>query len=364
MPSPEPPASPVSVTVGAVEHSIDVIRPQLRTRGARRVALYAGVQINGAPHVGTNVMQTAAFLLARAARDRLGVEAGLRFGALDNAPYESRTCPRTGTRYERSYHHALGPDRVGNLVKRFYGDLFDALSSATGVRYTVDTYTAQQQLPAFREEFLTSLAHWERLRWVLAPGSGHVPISFPCPQCGWLQKYGENTRLLQAGPTAARFTAVCLDHGRYDTEVRPDGGAYVGLTTLHRNLVKERAADRDDAMPVIIKGADWAAGCRLLDEAFLCFPGAVPPPRVFTPVILSESGAKLSKSLMREGKAQLTPDTAPWMLDATAWEGTVGTYAAMLRGLVSLMLTEPRHFERGYTTAELGRLVRTHGLMG
>ncbi|MGW0393045.1 hypothetical protein ACWDYJ_19555 [Streptomyces sp. NPDC003042] len=363
MPSPEPPLSPVSVTVGAVEHSVDFIRPQLRARGAHRVALYAGVQINGAPHVGTNVMQTAAFLLAQAARDRLGVEAELRFGALDNAPHESRTCPHTGTLYERSYHHALGPDRVEELVKRFYGDLFDALSTATGVRYEVDTYTCQQQLPAFREEFLASLGHWERLRWVLAPSSGHVPVSFPCPQCGWLQKYGEDTRLLEAGPASARFTAVCLDHGRYEAEVRPDAGAYLGLTTLHRNLVKERVADRDEAMPVIVKGADWAAGCRLLDEAFLCLPGSVPPPRVFTPVILSASGAKLSKSLMREGKAQLTPDTEPWMLDATVWDGTVETYAAMLRDLVSLMLSEPRHFERGYSTTELGRLVREHRLM-
>ncbi|GAA2195343.1 hypothetical protein [Streptomyces bangladeshensis] len=352
------PVSPVSVTVGAVEHSVDFVRPRLRARAARRAALYAGVQINGAPHLGTNVMQTAAFLLARAARDRLGVRADLRFGALDNAPYETRVCPRTGTAYTRSYHHALGQAGIADLVKRFYGGLFDALTALTGVPYTVETYTRQQESPAFREEFLASLGRWEELRWTLAPSSGRVPVGFPCPACGWLQKSGEHTELLDADARRARFAAVCLDHGRYEIDVRPDGGAWLGLTTLHRNLVKERLADRDEALPVIVKGADWAAGCRLLDEAFLCFPGARPPARVFTPVVLSASGAKLSKSLMREGRAELSPDTPPWMLDATRWPGTTERYAVTLHRLVSLMLSDPRHFERGYTTSEVARLLR------
>ncbi len=364
MPRPDPasPVSPVSVTVGAVEHSIDFIRPQLRSRRATRIALYAGVQINGAPHLGTNVMQTAAFLLAQAARERLGVQAVLRFGALDNAAYETRECPRTGTQYERSYHHALGPDQIKGLTKRFYGDLFDALSTATGVPYETETYTRQQHGRPFREEFLKSLARWDQLRWVLAPSTGQVPISFPCPHCGWLQKYGEHTELLAVAATGARFAAVCLDHGRYEVDVHPDSEAYIGLTTLHRNLVKERVAAQGKALPVIIKGADWASGCRLLDEAFLCYPNSLPPPRIFTPVVLSASGAKLSKSLLREGTADLSPQTEPWMLDATAWNGTAQEHAFTLHRLVSLMLAEPRHFERGYTTLEVAHLIEAHAL--
>ncbi|MEU1074582.1 MULTISPECIES: hypothetical protein [unclassified Streptomyces] len=361
-PQPAEPVSPVSVTEGAVEHSVDFIRPHLRAHAATHVALYAGVQINGAPHLGTGVLQTAAFLLAEAARDRLGVHAELRFGALDNAPCQTRLCPRTGTLYTRSYHHAAGPDRILELVKRFYSGLFDALSAMTGVPYTVETYTRQQRTPAFREEFLDSLAHWDRLRFTLAPYSGHVPISFPCPRCGWLQKHGEDTELLAFDGNRARFTAVCLDHGRHEAEVGPRGDAYVGLTTLHRNVVKERLAARETALPVIVKGADWAAGCRLLDEAHLCFPGgARPPARVLTPVVLSASGAKLSKSLMRQGKAELSPDTPPWMLDATRWEGTTQEYASALHRLVSLMLSAPEHFERGYTTAEVVRLLGRTG---
>ncbi|GAA2634335.1 hypothetical protein GCM10009863_58330 [Streptomyces axinellae] len=344
-----------------MEHSIDFIGPQLRARTPERLALYAGVQINGAPHLGTNVMQTAAFLLARAARERFGTPAVVRFGALDNTAYETRRCPATGTLYELSYHHALGPDRVAELVERFYGGLFDALSAATGVPYEVETYTRQQRSRTFREELAASLIRREQLRWVLAPSHGRVPVSFPCPRCGWLQKYGEHTELLSLDSDGARFAAVCLDHGRYVAEAGPGTDAWVGLTTLHRNLVKERVAARDAAMPVIVKGADWAPGCRLVDEAFSYYPDAAAPPRVFTPVILSESGAKLSKTLIREGAAQLSPGTRPWMLDTTAWPGPAGDYAHLLHELVSGMLSEPRHFERGYTTLEVARLVREYG---
>ncbi|MFH8612117.1 hypothetical protein ACH4D5_32005 [Streptomyces sp. NPDC018029] len=360
------PVSPVSVTTGAVEHSVDFIRPRLLATGHERVSLYAGVQINGAPHLGTSVMQASAFLLAQVARDRFGVEVALRFGALDNSACETRRCPRTGTLYERSYHHALGSERVDELTRTYYGGFFDALSAATGVPYEIETYTRQQGRRDFRQEFLDSLLRMDVLRWVLAPSHGKVPMSPPCPRCGWAQKQGEATELLTVGTDRAELAAVCLDHGGYTVRVRADDegtdGAYISSGTLHRNLLKERVAAREDALAVVVKGADWAAGCRLLDEAFLCCPGAVLPVRLFTPVVLSTSGAKLSKSLIRAGRAEATADSAPWMLDAGAWPGTGEEYARLLLDLVSLMLSEPRHFERGYTTLEVARLIDAAGL--
>ncbi|MFI2620064.1 hypothetical protein [Streptomyces sp. NPDC018584] len=359
------PVSPVSVTTGAVEHSVDFIRPRLLATGHHRASFYAGVQINGAPHLGTSVMQASAFLLAQAARERFGVEVTLRFGALDNAACETRRCPRTGTRYERSFRHALGGARIAELTRTYYGGFFDALSAATGVAYEIETYTRQQSRRDFRQEFLDSLVRMDTLRWVLAPSHGSVPLSPPCPRCGWAQKGGEHTELLAARPEYAELAAVCLDHGRYVVEVRADGsddGAYISSGTLHRNLLKERVAAREDALAVVVKGADWAAGCRLLDEAFLCRPGAVLPARLFTPVVLSTSGAKLSKSLIRAGLAEATADSEPWMLDAGAWPGTAEEHARLVLALVSLMLSEPRHFERGYTTLEVSRLIDAAGL--
>ncbi|MFG2003934.1 hypothetical protein ACGFNU_32735 [Spirillospora sp. NPDC048911] len=71
------------------------------------------------------------------------------------------------------------------------------------------------------------------------------------------------------------------------------------LATLYRNLVKERLAVRDHVtLSVMVKGGDWTYGCQLVDEAFAQLPGLAPPPRVFTPMVLTDTGAKLSKSLI------------------------------------------------------------------
>jgi len=129
-------------------------------------------------------------------------------------------------------------------------------------------------------------------------------------------------------------------------------------STTWRNLVKERVAARDAVtLSVMVKGGDWAFGCQLVDEAFAQLPGLPPPPRIFTPMVLTDTGAKLSKSLIREGAMPPPTGARPWMLDATAWEGDIDDYVDALVWLVGRMLSDPKHFYRSYTTVELDRLM-------
>lgn len=151
---------------------------------------------------------------------------------------------------------------------------------------------------------------------------------------------------------------MCTDHGDYEVTVTADTSAYLDLATLYRNLVKERLAARDHVtLSVMVKGGDWAYGCQLVDEAFAQLPGPPPPPRVFTPMVLTDTGAKLSKSLIREGKVPPPPGTHPWMLDVTEWPGDTDSYVDAMVWLVGKMLADPKHFYRSYTTAELDRIM-------
>ena len=82
------------------------------------------------------------------------------------------------------------------------------------------------------------------------------------------------------------------------------------------------------------------------------------PIRIFTPQVLAPTGAKLSKSLLREqGKGVLPADVEPWMLDTTTWPGDVDNYVDALVWLVGELLTDPKHFFRSFTVKELGRLM-------
>jgi ASC-1-like (ASCH) protein len=350
--------SPNNVLANAMLRTVDMVRPRIEATRPDRVALCVGTQINGAPHLGTALVQTAAFLLAKAVKRTFNVDAIVRFGALDNAPHDIKLDPETHHAYQQTYFHALGADKINGLIETYYRAFFDSLADATGVDYEVETYTAQQADPVFRYEFLATLGHYDSIRWPLAPSHGQVHLRFPCPQCGWAEKRAERTRLTMAGSGGAEFAAVCTDHGDYKVTVTPDSNAYLDLATLYRNLIKERVAARDHVtLSVMVKGGDWAFGCQLVDEAFTHLPGPPAPPRIFTPMVLTDTGAKLSKSLIREGKVPPPPGAKPWMLDATAWEGDTDSLVDAMVWLVGRMMADPKHFYRSYTTVELDRLM-------
>lgn len=357
--------SPNSVLANALLRSIDILRPRVHTARPERIEFVVGTQINGAPHLGTNLAQTAAFLLAKIARREFSIDTAVRFSALDNAPYDVVLDPETHHAYQQTYFHSLGKDKIAELIDTYYLAFFTSLSEATDTDYAVETYTDQQATPGFRAEFLRSLERLDEVRWWMAPSHGVVHIRLPCPQCGWAEKRGDRTKLAHLDEDGAVFTAVCFDHGPYQAHVDPeDDQPYLDLATLYRNLIKERALGRDTStMHVMMKGGDWAFGCQLVDGALgaLATPASQMPIRIFTPQVLAPTGAKLSKSLLREhGKDVLPADVEPWMLDTTAWSGSVDDYVDALVWLVSELLTDPKHFFRSFTVKELGRLMNSH----
>jgi ASC-1-like (ASCH) protein len=358
-----PPAvlSPNSVLANALLRTIDMIRPKVIANRPQRIVIVVGTQINGAPHLGTNIVQASAFLLAKLARRAFSVDTAVRFTALDNAPYELTLDPETHRAYQITFFHSLGAGGVSELIQRYYRTFFDSLSDATDTEYELDTYTDQQETAAYRTEFLRSLENFDAIRWWLNPSTGIVHTRLPCPTCGWAEKRAEQTRLIRVDDDGAFFTAVCYEHGDYEMCIDPVNGGYLDLATLYRNVIKERALVRErDALYVMVKGGDWAFGSQLVDGALLALgtPAADMPARIFTPMVLSGSGAKLSKSLLRAAPdSPAHAGVEEWMLTTTCWPGTIDQYVDALLWLVSGLLADPKHFFRSFTTRELGALM-------
>ncbi|MEV5849700.1 hypothetical protein AB0M32_47855, partial [Streptomyces sp. NPDC051985] len=137
---------------------------------------------------------------------------------------------------------------------------------------------------------------------------------------------------------------------------------YLDLATLYRNLVKELALTStpgDGTLHVMVKGGDWVFGSLLVDEALQAvgLTRAQLPARLFCPQVVTDTGAKLSKSLIREGRAPLPEGAADWMLDTRQWPGTVAEYADQLLAMTETLLSDPRHFFRSYTAAEINRMM-------
>ncbi|MFF4425900.1 hypothetical protein ACFY04_34875 [Streptomyces sp. NPDC001549] len=82
------PVSPNTVLANALTSAEDVLAPRIHAAEPDRVTFGVGTQINGAPHIGTSLVQALTFAAAARTRDRYGLPVAVAFGALDNAPYE------------------------------------------------------------------------------------------------------------------------------------------------------------------------------------------------------------------------------------------------------------------------------------
>ncbi|MBZ6088688.1 MULTISPECIES: hypothetical protein [Streptomyces] len=356
------PDSPNTVLANALHHAEDVLTPRILKAPLERIVLVVGTQINGAPHVGTSLVQSLAFAMAVRLRGRFGIPTEVLFSALDNAPYELVTDPVSGHRYQRAYAQALGHDALTSLVTSLYKPLFTALSRHLGVPHRVETYSRQQADERFRRTWLRLQPRLDAARWWLAPSTGvpHLRVPCPAPGCGWAEKDAERTNVRLIDRETAQVTAVCLHHGPYEATLAPAGDAYLDLATLYRNAVKELAlSDSRGTLHVMVKGGDWVFGSHLVDEALQAvgLTRSQLPARLFCPQVVTDTGAKLSKSLIREGQARLPEGAADWMLDTRNWPGTTAEYAEQLLRLTDILLSDPRHFFRSYSASEIGRMM-------
>lgn len=356
------PVSPNTVLANALHHAEDVLTPRILATTPERIVLVVGTQINGAPHIGTSLVQSLAFAMAARLRDRFGIPTEVLFGALDNAPYELTTDPATGHSYQRAYAQALGEPALTDLITALYKPLFTALSQRLGIPHRIETYTQQQAGEHFRRTWLRLLPRMDAARWWLAPSTGTPHLRVPCPRpgCGWAEKHAERTHVRLTGHETAQVAAVCLHHGPYQATLTPAGGAYLDLATLYRNAVKELAlSNPHGTLHVMVKGGDWVFGSHLVDEALQAvgLTRAQLPARLFCPQVVTDTGAKLSKSLIRGGRALVPEGAADWMLDTRQWPGTIAEYAEQLLTTTDTLLSDPRHFFRSYSAAEIGRMM-------
>lgn len=353
-------SSPNTVLANCLENTLDILKPRIEINQPKEIIFSVGTQINGIPHIGTYIVQCASFIIARQVQDMFGIKTCVEFGALDNAPYDT-VRSMSGYIYQRNYCDALGKEELQRLVDLYYTSYFGKLQELTEIPYVTRLYSDTQGSPNFRKNFLKTLKFIEKIKWCVSPSHGNLRIRIPCPKCHYSEKYAESVKLMHFNEESVLFQCACLNHGLYEVEVKvnDDLKVYLDLNTLYRNVVKESmCADRGDKLYVMIKGGDWVFSTQTVDWA-LGVMGYSPvqiPVRIFTPQIVTETGAKLSKSLIREGDITLT-DIPEWILDMDVFAKTNSDYVKYIVWLVKQFLSHPRHMYRSYTYQEIIRIL-------
>jgi hypothetical protein len=332
----------------------DLIADRAGTAASLRVA--CAMQPKAAPHFGTGVVIMTAFALARLFQDHFGKQATVLFDMLDNAP--AQTTIIEGIEYtlclSRARHagHSLAETNTQPVRQ-----LAAWAGEHSGIGHAFRTYTQIQAQPGFRHGLAGIISRPHVFEPMFSPAEHRLRIRPVCPHCGLVDKTARTVRPGQDhGPV---LTYQCGTHGQQTMRL-DDPSAVIDANTPVRTVLRSLcfALDRDEqsAETIVLNGGDWAGAWmqRVYFDGLhqLGITGTRVPFNIFTPQILDDSGAKLSKTIYLTKGAYA--DMPPAWTSMQAFQDRFGPSGLnALWDEISGWAGSPARFFRNYTVGYL-----------
>ncbi len=349
--------SPNTVLANSLSEVIDLVQPRMKSKNFKEIVVSFGIQINGEPHMGTLILATTTFLLAKKLKEKHGLPVKVYFEALDNAMYENFMTEHD--LYIKMFAQAFSEADLIDMINGKYIPTFNDLSNLTAIEFSWGTYSKLQKTKIYREVLLKSLKQWEKIKWMIDPTFGRLRVRIPCPKCNYTQRHNQDTKLIFSDLEKATIKSLCYQHGEYTSEITVYNDTYVDLQTFWRNVGKEvMHSHEEDTLTVIIKGADWYLGTQPVDWVLstLGYHGELMPVRIFAPLILADTGAKLSKTSIHNGDGTMK-NIPNWFLELEQFKQRYPEYLKTVTWLVEQFFNDPKNFYRSYTITEIERLL-------
>ena len=320
------------------------LSPHVAFYRPKKLNFVVGTQLSGPPHFGTVLTHAITFVLAKFTKEAFGIETSVEIGFLDNTT--ALTIDAGGTTYQKNLAQTLSHDKLEQLVSDLYDSLHLYLSARTRVEYKRTVFSGLLSSTEIRRKLSDSLSKWSELINVFKA----TTLRVPCPVCGFFEKESSTTHHLGGG----FVRSICFEHGEYVSDLNdPLETPYFDIGVLHRNLIKEVLLDCSES--IVIKGTDWLPGCQTVDFGHRVL-GTTPPTRVFTPLVVMESGAKLSKSFLR-ANGHISHAIPRWLRESD--EITTEMFDFLFE-FVECIMDDARHFYRSYTTSEMDLMLKKH----
>ncbi len=332
----------------------DLIADRMPT--ARTIRIACAMQPKAAPHFGTGIVVLTAFALARLFRDTFGKPASVLLDMLDNAP--ARTTVIDGIEYSLCLSHAIqGGRSAADSNTEPIRHLATWASQQAGIGVQIRRYREIQAQPQFRSGLADVLTRPEVFAPMFSPSEHHLRVRPVCPRCGLADKTARTVQVRQDNGLALAF--LCGYHGSQTMRLEDPGAvidANTPIRTVLRSLCFTGDRDREGIETIVLNGGDWAGtwmqrvyfdglhrlGCRGLRVPF----------NIFTPQILDDSGAKLSKTIYLAPGAY--KDIPPAWTSMQAFQDRFGaTGLDRLWDEVSGWVRSPAKFFRNYSVRYL-----------
>lgn len=332
----------------------DLFADRAATASALQIA--CATQPKAAPHFGTSVVIMTAFALARLCQDHFGKPARVLLDMLDNAP--ARTVTINDTEYTLCLSHARdGARTLADINTEPVRQLAAWASQRAGIEYTLRTYSQIQAQPGFRHGLADILSRPDVFAPMFSPSGHRLRVRPVCPHCGLVDKTASTVQARQ--DIGHILTYRCGNHD-HQTARLDDLAAVIDANTPVRTVLRSLCFAHDRAEhgteTVVLNGGDWAGAWmqRVYFDGLhqLGCSGTQVPFNIFTPQILDDSGAKLSKTIyLARGAYADIP--AAWT-SLQAFQDRFGaTGLDRLWGEITSWTQSPRKFFRNYTVRYL-----------
>jgi len=273
-----------------------------RTERAAAIRVAVAMQPKAAPHFGTGVVIMSAFAVAALLSETFTLPSSVLLDMLDNAPADTTVI--NGTEYTTCLSHAAAPGggTLADVNTAPVRSLARWASQRSGVPFTLRTYAAIQAQPGFRDGLAQVLTRTGDFEPLFSPSERRLRVRPVCPRCGMVDKTARTVAIQNGDPLAITFT--CGRHGRQSASI-DDPSAVFDANTPVRTVLRSLCFARDRSTAavetVVLNGGDWAGEWmqRVYFDGLhaLGCDGTGVPFNLFTPQILDDSGAKLSKTI-------------------------------------------------------------------
>lgn len=353
--------SPNIVLGNALWNPIDMIKYHVNKRVPGGINFIIGIQPNNHPHIGTILTLALSFVLAEMAKKYFDIESSLTINVVDNSEAFRIFDQETNLSFRKTSYHMYGSDGIDGFIRKNYIDIIKLLSIKTGVKFNIYKYSEVQSSVEFRETLIFLLNRSDDIKWFLAPSSGVYPVRIPCPSCNLIDILARKNLIKSISSVSVVLESYCPHHGKYITELTKDSHEFIDVNSMFRNLIKEVSlSKRQSELSVVIKSLDWVYGCQYLDMALniLNIQMLHKPQRIFTPLVLSCSGEKLSKSY----HCKIDNKIYEWALNPLKFQN----YSSIVEDFSKLsyrIVQKTNNLFRSYTVENIYHLLRKDDVM-
>lgn len=345
---------PPTGIVHIIDQIPDLVADRMGTAAQVRVA--CAMQPKAAPHFGTGIVVMSAFALARLFQDTFGAKATVLLDVLDNAPAQATVI--NDVEYTLCLSHAQDggqstADKNTEPVRR----LAAWASRQAGISFSLRRYSEIQAQPVFRHGLGRILSRADVFEPLFSPSEHRLRIRPVCPRCGLTDKAARTVQIRHDDGPALLFS--CGYHGTQVARL-DDPAAVIDTNTPIRTVLRSLCFSHDrhehGTETIVLNGGDWAGAWMQrvyfdgLHQLGCC--GTSVPFNIFTPQILDDSGAKLSKTIYLT--AGTYTDISPAWTSMQAFENRFGPAGLrMLWDEVCAWARSPEKFFRNYSVRYL-----------